>query len=130
MENPSRSDVREPLTIPRESLLATLQENLDTAKAEREEKHAKENAALDEFKAFLTDHLDEVSGYLVRCIGWNGWEETLKTFQRTFEDGDYAPAGVKPSKKETALEKYVRVLGLASNSTISVEPGDDLYPLL
>lgn len=126
----SENDVREPLEIPRETLLATLQENLDKAKAEREEAHAKVNADLAEFKDFVSAHQDEVAGYLAASFGFTTWSDLQKQVERLFEDRDYKPVGVKPTKKEGALEKYVRVLSLASNKSILVQPGDDLYPLL
>jgi hypothetical protein len=125
-----RSDVKEPLEIPRETLIGTLQTNLDKAVAEREEKNAATIASMNAFKAFLAEHADEVAGYVARGLGFRNWEESLVQVTRLFEDTDFTPVAVKQTPNENSLEKFVRVLSLASNKTISVSPDEELYRLL
>lgn len=130
MSYDTEGDVREPLTIPRKALIGVLQANLDEATAEREEKNAAAIADMEAFKAFLADHADEVAGYVANSLGFSNWATSLTQVERFFEDRDWTPKAVKATVKEDRLEKFVRVLSLASNEAISVSPDDDLYPLL
>lgn len=119
-------DLNKPLTIPRTTLIEKLQENLDAEKAKREATAAEQVKAREEVVALIARFNDDEL-YNIFHQYWTIDEETLKTAKK---NKTFVTPAVEPSKKESDLEKFVRVLGLATDTEIEVFPSDNLYPLL
>lgn len=128
------TDLDKPLNIGREALVARLQENLDEEKKERETVEAKERAARTTVQQFVEDHEDELIQWIGAGapggFGSGGWEDIAKNMARFFEDNDYKPKSARKSKRENDLEKFVRVLNMATDTTVEVKPNQPIYDLL
>jgi hypothetical protein len=120
------------LHIPREALIAKLQENLDaeTAKRKEAEDRRTENRkkVLDAIKSFSDDELVNIFSRNVcnasDAFSFVQWVERMK------EGGEYKSVETYPSPTEDSLAKYVRVLEIATDKEIEVKPTDPIYPLL
>lgn len=122
-------DPQKPLNIKREDLIAKLQENLDEETAKREAKEARAAADRQSVSDWVEEHHDEVVEYLGRGIE-GSWANVLKGLEDRFEGDAYVPKGATPTVRENDLEKYVRVLSMATDSTIEVTPDQPIYNLL
>lgn len=125
----STPEISKPLNINRGSLINRLQENLDKERRHREEVEAKEAEARRSFQQFFTDHEDEFIVFLGRQY-CGSWKDVQEHFEKLFEDGSFKPKGKSPSEKENDLEKFVRVLKMATDETIEVTPQQPIYHLL
>lgn len=123
-------NLREPLHLQTEAVLAKLQENLEAERAKRQEASEKEKAARLAVEQIVLDEADQLVGYLWMQFGARNWADLEKRLTDYLEQNDLRAKAVKPSHKEDALEKFVRILSMASNKTLTVEPTDSLYDLL
>lgn len=123
-------NLREPLQLNTEQVLAKLQENLADEQAKRMEATEAEKQARLTVQQKVLDEADNIVGYLWRQFGVSSWAQLEEQLTKFFEANDYRPKGIKPSHREDSLEKFVRVLSMASNKTLTVEPTDSLYDLL
>lgn len=126
----SLGDIDKPLTIGRETLIGVLQENLDKEREAREK--AEKNVADSRAKAIealnaLTD--DELYNLVQQNTGW-GSEAMAERLTKAKEDETYVTPKLATSRRENDLEKFVRVLGMASDSTVEVKPNQPIYNLL
>lgn len=115
-----------PLNIPRPDLIKALQAKADAEAAKRKDSQdvldASRKAAVDAINMFSPEELYEIfrdhytvdAEFLTKCKTEKLW----------------VPPQVQPSCTETALERAVRVLTLASDETVQVKPDSDLYRLL
>jgi hypothetical protein len=119
-------DLDKPLTIKRTVLIAKLQENLDKEVAKREEAEAAEEKGREDvlaaIAAFTPDEL-----YNIFAHNYSTKVETLK-FDK--DQKSWVTKDVIPTARETDLEKFVRVLGIASDADILLKPNQELYGLL
>lgn len=119
-----------PLNVPRQSLIDTLQGNLDEERQKREDAEAaikKRREAAEEAVASLSS--DELLN-LVQKYVTDSLDELVEMVADAKATGRLKSAESKPGPKESSLEKFVRVLTLASDETIEVQVSDDLYRLL
>lgn len=124
-------DVDEPLVIAREKLVEALQTNLDEEKEKRQKAEEERASNRQEMAAEIDAWSDdEKVNFFTQSIGVMTKYDFLEWSARVREEGRYKSKETKPSEKESALEKYVRVLNMADNATISVKPHDEVYPLL
>jgi hypothetical protein len=123
-------DLREPLHLNKEAVLEKLRENLEEERAKRAEATEKEKQARLSVNQVVLDEADQIVGYLWRQFGANSWSQLEELLTKFFENNDYRPKAIKPSHREDSLEKFVRVLSMASNKDLTVEPTDSLYELL
>lgn len=123
-------DIDQPLHIPRVDLIATLQSNLDAEKAEREK--AQQAITTRRFaaqEAVSTLSADELLN-LVQKYVTTDLDDIVSFVEEAGKSGRLKSQPQPAGPKETALEKYVRVLGLANDETIEVKPNNPIYPLL
>lgn len=123
-------DIDKPLSIKREALIARLQENLDKEQAARADMEARaaasRQAAVDAIHT-LTD--DELHNIVARFLGGGG-RDLVEQIQKAKEDETFVTPKLAVSRRENDLEKFVRVLGMASDSVIEVKPNQPIYSLL
>lgn len=123
-------DIDQPLHIPRVDLISTLQSNLDAEKAEREK--AQQAITTRRFaaqEAVATLSADELLN-LVQKYVTTDLDDIVSFVEEAGKSGRLKSQPQPAGPKETALEKYVRVLGLANDETIEVKPNNPIYPLL
>jgi hypothetical protein len=129
--SPNPGDVDEPLVIDREKLVEVLQGNLTEEQNKRikaeDDRMSNRQEIAAEIRAWSDD---ELVNFFTRNVNVMSKFDFLEWSARVRESGQFKSAETKPTERETSLEKYVRVLNLASNSTISVKPHDEVYPLL
>lgn len=123
-------DLREPLKLKTAEVLARLQENLDEEKAKREEESERQRQARLGVNQLILDQTDQVVGFLWRQFGARSWADLEKRLSDLFENEDLRAKAVKPTHRENDLEKFVRVLTMAANDTLQIEPTDSIYSLL
>jgi len=119
----------QPINIDKEQLVASLQTNLDAETKEREEVEAKERAARIDVDQFITDHQDEIVEFFGRKFG-GSWKQVADHLEETFKDDAYKPVKMKKGRKETDLEKALRVLAMSTDKTIEIQPTSQWYDLL
>jgi len=119
----------QPINANREQVVARLQEQLDEEEKERQVVEAKEREARHGVAQFLTDHDEEVVEYIGRTFG-GSWRQVEERLAEMFKDDAYKPAKLKKGRRETDLEKMVRVLGMSSDETIEIQPTSQIFDLL
>lgn len=119
-------DLNKPLTIDRDVLIAKLQENLDAEVAKRVAAEAEQAAvrqeALDAIAAFTPDELYNI------FRDYYSTEATTLKFDK--EHKSYVTHATEPTRLENDLEKFVRVLTMASDKTVEITPNESIYKLL
>lgn len=130
MASSDTADLREPLKLKTEDVLARLQEQLDEERAKRQEESERQKQARLAVNQIVLDETDQIVGYLWRSFNPTSWADLEKRLTDFFEANDLRAKAIKPSHHENSLEKFVRVLGMASNTTLTIEPSDSLYELL
>ena len=123
-------DLHEPLHLNKDEVLAKLQENLAEEQAKRQEASDKEKQARLAVNQVVIDEADQIVGYLWRQFGAHSWAQLEEMLAKFFESNDFRAKAAKPTPREDSLEKFVRVLSMATNKTLTVEPTDSLYSLL
>lgn len=119
-------DLNKPLTIPRETLITRLQENLDAEVAKRTEAEAEQTKAREEVLAAIAEFTpDELYN-----IFFSRWVVDLDGLKLAKERKTWVTEEIKPTKKESDLEKFVRILGYASDKDIELLPNQELFSLL
>lgn len=118
-------DISEPLNIRRTDLIARLEENLATEQGEREEAAAKLAESKQETIDFIRENPERVFEWYLTKV--NSKPESLVS---AFDNGAYTPKESVPTTKENDLEKFVRVLKMSADETVSLTPQQDLYHLL
>lgn len=119
-------DLNKPLTIARPALIEKLDENLAAEVAKREaaeaERAEERKAVIDAIKKFSDDELYNIfeSNFTVEV-------DTLKFDKK---NKSYVTQAIKPSKTESDLEKFARVLKMANDETVELIPNQVLYDLL
>lgn len=115
-----------PLNIPRTDLIAALQAKADEAKKERDDEQKKiddaQKATKDAIKAFTVDELYQIFEQYFTV--------DTESLQKHKTSESFVPAPLLPTRVETDLERAVRVLGLANDVDVEVQPTSDLYRLL
>ena len=119
----------QPINIDKEQLVASLQANLDEEAAERQKVEDKERQARLGVDQFVTDHQDEIVEFLGRQFG-GSWRQVEEHLAEAFKDDAYKPQKLKKTRKETDLEKALRVLAMSTDKTIEVQPTSQWYDLL
>lgn len=124
------SDIQGALTIPREALITRLtevrQEHVDK-RAEAESKAAAERQRVTDAVSQLT--ADQVANILHHYISV-GNDELIKWVEDKVEKGKFKTISIEPTGAETALDRTIRVLKLASDKEIQVKPSDSIYAYL
>lgn len=119
-------DLNKPLTIERETLIAKLNENLAAEVAKREkaeaDRAAERQEILDLIATFTPDEL-----YNIFASNYTTDPAALK-FDK--EHKSYVTNEIKPTQTETDLEKFARVLEMATDKTLELTPNESLYKLL
>lgn len=121
-----------PLHIERVALIEALEVRLSEEQMKRREAEDKRTesreAVLEAVSNLTADQIANIiHQHIVRATGNDAIEEWVNS---VVEEEKYVSQELKPSYEETALEKYVRVLKLAKDEEIEVEPTDPIYPLL
>lgn len=119
-------DLNEPLIIPRQALIDKLEENLAAEVAKREkaeaDRAAERQEMLDAIAAFTPDELYNIfRRHYAEDVSTLKWDKEHKTF---------VTADLAPTPIETDLEKFTRVLTMATQDNIEVTPNESLYRLL
>lgn len=123
-------EIAKPLNIRRESLIERLQENLDKEVASREEAAAtaaaRRQEAVDAIRSLTSDELYNI---LARHTGLANqglaeWVEEAK------KEETYKTKDLPQSRRENALEKFVRVLSMSADDVVEVQPNQPIYELL
>lgn len=112
---------RSPLHIPRDALIARLQEKIDADEAKREASKEKSQKTVDEFLAAAPPSA-------VRSLAeWisSRYGDTVD-FEKAFE----GMAATEEEKLNPQTKRAVRALELATDKEIEVKPTDDIYHLL
>lgn len=123
-------DLEQPLTIPRQSLIDTLQTNLDAEKAEREKAIAAVAARRKEAANAVSSLSKDELLNLVQQYVTADLDDIVKMVEEAGQTGRLKSKDQTAGPKETALEKTVRVLTLANNDVIEVQPRTEIYNLL
>lgn len=118
-------DISEPLNIKRLDLIARLEENLAEEQKKREEVAAKLAESKQEAIGFIKKSPERVLEWVVSLHGYGP-----EAFVKGFDNGAYTPKESVPTKTEDDLEKFVRVLKMSADETVSLTPQQDLYHLL
>lgn len=130
-------ELAKPTNLSRTKVIDRLEENFKKEKAKRDEADKRNKDAKDEFRQFVLDHEDQVINYLVgnSSGGAVNWKAHLHSFEDTFREEDdgsaaYASKESKPTRLESDLEKFVRVLKMSNDETVEVAASADIYRLL
>jgi CHAD domain-containing protein len=119
-----------PLNVSREALIETLQANLDAEKQKREEAQAaitKRREAAEEAISSLS--ADELLNLVQKYVN-DSLDDIVEMVADAKATGRLKSADMKPGPKESSLEKFVRVLSMASDPNIEVQVADSIYSLL
>jgi hypothetical protein len=124
------ADITNALSIPREALIGRLQEVHDEAeskrKAAQDAANAKRQALLDAVGKLSRD---QVANLLTHYVQSNE-DALLKTVGDWVEEKKFVSQDIEPTYVETVLERTIRVLGLASDEEVQVQPSDSIYAYL
>lgn len=124
------SDVAQPLHIPRTALIEALNTRLDEEKKAREDADAAATArrqSLVDTVAKLSS--DQVTNILSHYVN-DSTDGLTKWVEDKVEEKKFVSKALEVTPTENRIEKYVRVLTLASDDQIEVAPSDPIYPLL
>lgn len=124
-------DIATPLHVPRKALIGRLEERLAEEVKAREEAEAKAAASrqslLDIVENLTTDQVANLLTHYVHAPS-GGLEKWLSEY--VVEGKRFVSQPLVKKNEETRLEKTVRVLQLANDETIEVQPTDPIFPLL
>lgn len=125
------SDISQPLHIPKDALIARLQEVSDEATQKRADAAAKAQAARQTvLDAVAQLSPDQVANILDYKLGGYGDSKVVEFVEDVVKNDKFKTIDSVPTGIETVLERTIRVLGLASDSTIEVTPSDSIYSYL
>lgn len=117
-----------PLHIDRTKLIERLQEVAAEAEASRQKASDSAKAARQailDLAAQLTP--DQVANLVDHFVGPC---EPVKWFTDAIEGDKFVSKDVAPTAIETAIEKQIRVLEMATDTTVELQPTDSLYAYL
>lgn len=126
---------KKPLHVKRTTLLETVQKRFDEEKAKRAEAEANRTAArkaaVEAVSALNPDQLTNLAAeYLALTSGGHTNERIEEWAKDVAEHGKFVTKELKASSNETSLEKWLRVLEIASDEEIEIAPTDEIYVLL
>lgn len=119
-------DINKPLTIPRLEVVKRLEEHLAEEVKKREDAIAAEEKSREETLAAIAKFTpDELYN-----LFYEVYTVTAKDITFDQENKSYVTTEAVPTKLESDLEKFVRVLKMAKDESIEVTPSQELYRLL
>ncbi len=126
----STGNITQSLHIPKDALVGRLQEVANEAAAKRQD-------AADATKASRQSLLDAVGKLTADQVAnilhnqiCSDVSELEKKVNSWVEEGKYVSIELAPTAVETALERTIRVLSMASDKEIEVKPTDEVYAYL
>lgn len=122
--------VTQPLQFNKEALVSRLQE----VKDEHEQARADAAAKVEERRKALLDATgdlseDQVANMLNHFTGLSG-DKLVEWIEDKVAQEKFVTVKQEPTAHETNLDRWIRVLGLSSNTTIEVKPSDSIYSYL
>lgn len=124
------SEVTKPLTFEKEALLGRLQEVKDEHENKRREAEEKATARRQDLLTAvgtLTD--DQVANILSHFVG-SDQDALIKWITEKVEQDKFVTIKQEPTGVETQVERWIRILNLASDKTIEVRPNEAIYAYL
>lgn len=122
-----------PINVPKDALVEAIQATLDKKKADFEAKIAAQKDRVARVFSALTSTDPLVIGDVLTCyFGSLGSDASVEKAIGQINEAAAAYAEKEAAKPPTdeSLERAVRALTMASDSTIEIAPTDDLYKLL
>lgn len=123
-------DITEPIKLDRTKLIDRLNEIHAEEEKKRLDAKKKEDDARKEVEDFVKANVDRVAEFFKNRCGVS-WGSTLEDLaDREFRGDNYKPKDAEPTRRESDSEKFVRVLEMSADETVSLTPDQPLYELL
>lgn len=119
-------DLNKPLNLNRTTLLKKLEENLAAEVAKRNEAEAEQTKSREEILALIAEFTPDELYNIFR----HKWIADVEGLKYAKEKKTWVTEAIKPTKTESDLEKFVRVLGMTDDKTVEVLPSESLYAVI